>query len=62
MTDTPFVAAPADLTKVNVCLRSDMRYWTRVLGVSELSLRKAVLTVGDSSWDVRAELRRKRRK
>jgi len=62
MNVTPFVSAPSDLTKVNVCLRSDMRYWTRVLGVSELSLRQAVLTVGDSSWDVRAELRRKRRR
>lgn len=56
------VTAPADLTKVNVCLRSDMSYWTRVLGVTELMLRKAVMTVGDASWDVRAELRRQRRK
>jgi len=57
-----FVAAPADLTKVDVCLRSDMSYWTRVLGVSEVELRKAVMTVGSASWDVRAEIRRNRRK
>jgi len=57
-----FVAAPADLTKVDVCLRSDMSYWTRVLGVSEVELRRAVMTVGSASWDVRAEIRRNRRK
>ena len=57
-----FVAAPADLTRVNVCLRSDIRYWTRVLGVSEEALRKAAMTVGDLSWNVRAELRRNRRR
>jgi hypothetical protein len=57
-----FVAAPADLTKVDVCLRTDMSYWTRVLGVSEVELRKAVMTVGSASWDVRAEIRRNRRK
>ncbi|UPG85045.1 DUF3606 domain-containing protein [Luteibacter aegosomatis] len=62
MTVDSFVAAPADLTKVNICLRSDIRYWTRVLQVSELSLRKAVMTVGEASWDVRSELRRLRRK
>lgn len=56
------VAAPEDLAKVNVCLPSDIRYWTRVLGVSETDLRKAVMLVGDSSWHVRAELRRWRRK
>ena len=56
-----FVAAPADLTKVDVCLRSDMNYWTRVLGVSEVELRKVVMSVGPASWDVRAELRRRRR-
>lgn len=57
-----FVAAPADVTKVDVCLRSDMRYWTRVLGVSEAELRKAVVSVGPASWDVRVEIRRHRRK
>lgn len=57
-----FVAAPADLTKVDVCLRSDMSYWTRVLGVSEVELRKAVMAVGPASWDVRVEIRRHRRK
>ncbi|MGN6479494.1 DUF3606 domain-containing protein [Luteibacter sp.] len=62
MTTDRFVAAPADLTKINVCLRTDMAYWTRVLGVSETELRKAVMSVGDASWNVRAELRRLRRK
>jgi hypothetical protein len=57
-----FVAAPADLTRVNVCLRSDIRYWTRVLGVTEEALRKAAMNVGDLSWNVRAELRRNRRR
>jgi hypothetical protein len=56
-----FVAAPADLTMVNVRLRSDIRYWTRVLGVSEVALRNAAAKVGERSWDVRAELRRNRR-
>lgn len=61
MNDEIFVAAPTDLTRVNVALRSDIRYWTRVLGVSELALRSAVKNVGEHSWDVRAELRRRRR-
>jgi len=61
MTPPRHVVSPADITKVNVCLRSDMSYWTRVLGVSELVLRRAVRTVGENSWDVRAELRRTRR-
>ncbi|SEM24745.1 Protein of unknown function [Luteibacter sp. UNCMF331Sha3.1] len=61
MTAEHLVSAPADMTKVNICLRSDMRYWTRVLGVSEITLRKAVMSVGDSSWNVRAEIRRLRR-
>lgn len=56
-----FVSAPADLTTVNVRLRSDIRYWTRVLGVSEVALRNATAKVGERSWDVRAELRRIRR-
>lgn len=56
------VAAPADLMKVDVCLRSDMCYWARVLAVSEVELRKAVMTVGPASWDVRVEIRRHRRK
>lgn len=62
MTTQSFVAAPADLAKVNVCLRSDMNYWTRVLGVSETVLRQTVMSVGESSWNVRAELRRQRKK
>ncbi|QWT22384.1 DUF3606 domain-containing protein [Bacillus sp. NP157] len=62
MTIARFVAAPADLTKVNVCLRSDLNYWTRVLGVTESNLCKAVSQVGEASCDVRAELRRLRRK
>lgn len=57
-----FVAAPADLTKADVCLRSDMSYWTCVLGVSEFELGKAATTVGSASRDVRAEIRRYRRK
>lgn len=61
MTAEHFVAAPADMTKVNICLRSDMRYWTRILGVNDVTLRKAVMTVGESSWNVRAEIRRMRR-
>jgi len=61
MTEFRTVPAPADITKVNVRLRSDMSYWTRVLGVSEVALRQAVLRVGDLSWNVRAELRRNRR-
>lgn len=62
MTTQSFVAAPADLAKVNVGLRSDMNYWTRVLGVSEAVLRQTVMSVGESSWNVRAELRRQRKK
>ncbi|MGN6482662.1 DUF3606 domain-containing protein [Luteibacter sp.] len=57
-----FVAAPADLTKVDVCFRPDMRYWTRVLDVTEVELRKAEMAVGPASWDVRVETRRHRRK
>jgi len=62
MNDELYVAAPTDLTRVNTALRSDIRYWTRVLGVSELALRSAVKNVGEHSWDVRAELRRRRRR
>lgn len=62
MTDAVFVARPDDLTRVNTCLRSDMRYWTRVLGVSDKVLLKVVMSVGVDSWAVRAEIRRLRRK
>jgi hypothetical protein len=54
------VVGPADATKIDLELRTDMNYWTRVLGVSENSLRDAVLRVGGQSSDVRAELRRRR--
>jgi hypothetical protein len=54
------VVGPADATKVDLELRTDMNYWTRILGVSETSLRDAVLRVGGQSSDVRAELRRRR--
>jgi hypothetical protein len=54
------VVGPADSTKVDLELRTDMNYWTRVLGVSEISLRDAVSRVGDQASDVRAELRRLR--
>jgi hypothetical protein len=52
--------SPADATRVDVELRTDVNYWTRVLGVSENSLREAVRRVGIQSSDVRAELRRRR--
>jgi hypothetical protein len=51
---------PADATRVDLELRTDVNYWTRILGVSEASLRAAVLRVGMLSGDVRAELRRRR--
>ncbi|APG04761.1 hypothetical protein BJI69_13225 [Luteibacter rhizovicinus DSM 16549] len=54
------VVGPADATRIDLELRTDMNYWTRVLGVSETSLRDAVLRVGVQSSDVRAELRRRR--
>jgi hypothetical protein len=54
------VVGPADATRIDLELRTDMNYWTRVLGVSETSLRDAVLRVGEQSSDVRAELRRRR--
>jgi len=54
------VVGPADATKVDLELRTDMNYWTRVLGVSEISLRDAVSRVGGQAADVRAELRRRR--
>lgn len=62
MSTKQFVTAPADPTKIAACLRSDMSYWTRVLGVSEVELRKAVTTVSSALRDVRAEIRRYRRK
>lgn len=62
MNEEIFVAAPTDLTRVNVALRADIRYWTRALGVSEHVLRSAVKNVGEHAWDVRAELRRRRRR
>ena len=54
------VVGPADATKVDLELRTDMNYWTRVLGVSETSLRDVVSRVGGQASDVRAELRRRR--
>lgn len=54
------VVGPADATKVDLELRTDMNYWTRALGVSETSLRDAVSRVGGQAADVRAELRRRR--
>jgi hypothetical protein len=52
--------SPSDASRVDVDLRTDVNYWTRTLGVSELSLREAVRRVGIQSSDVRAELRRRR--
>ena len=51
---------PADLARVDISLPADLNYWTRVLGVSELELLSAVEAVGDSSWNVRVEVRRRR--
>lgn len=58
MTDESYVAAPEDISRVNVCLRSDLVYWTRVLKTDEPALRRAVMRVGEGSWLVRAEIRR----
>ncbi|MGF6492971.1 hypothetical protein ABIE56_001128 [Luteibacter sp. 621] len=53
---------PADLARVDLARPSDVNYWTRVLGVSELDLISAVQLVGETSWNVRMELRRRRSK
>lgn len=61
MTDDTAPMAPYDMTKVDPSRRQDLRYWTRTLGVSDAELVSAVAAVGTASWDVRAELRRRRR-
>jgi hypothetical protein len=53
------LGSPANATRVDVSLVSDIRYWTRLLGVSETQLRNAVVRVGEVSRDVRIELHRK---
>jgi hypothetical protein len=55
-------ARPADIARVDLARPADVNYWTRVLGVSELDLISAVQLVGDTSWNVRVELRRRRAK
>lgn len=58
MTVILFELAPQDRMCINVDLRSDVRYWTRKLAVSELKLRRAVEHVGTNTYDVIDELRR----
>lgn len=58
MTVILFELAPQDRMRINVELRSDVQYWTRMLAVSELKLRRAVEHVGTNTYDVIDELRR----
>ena len=55
-----FDLAPQTRNAINVNLRSDVQYWTRTLSVSELKLRRAVERVGNNTYDVMDELRRRR--
>lgn len=47
--------------QIDVTQQSDIRYWTRVLGVTAHDLCLAVSAAGNLPADVRAEVRRRRK-
>jgi len=56
MSDNLQDRGPQDRSRINVNEEWELRYWTKVLGVTEDRLRKAVAKVGVSAEAVRAEL------
>ncbi len=47
---------PGDRTRVNVHEEWELTYWTKLLGVDETDLRKAVEEVGEDTEAIRAHL------
>jgi hypothetical protein len=56
MSDDKTNHGPVDAKRINLNKDSEVRYWTKELGVSEAGLRAAVGRVGVMAEDVRAEL------
>ncbi|HYS13911.1 MAG TPA: DUF3606 domain-containing protein [Burkholderiaceae bacterium] len=46
MADEKDIRGPADATRINVREEHEVRYWTKVLGVTAARLRQAVTAVG----------------
>jgi len=58
MSDDKSNRGPADAKRINVNEDYEVRYWTRILGVSEETLRETVQRVGVVADDVQAALER----
>ena len=56
MADDKNIRGPADAARINVNEEHELRYWTRVLDVSEEKLRAQVALVGVMAKDVRQSL------
>lgn len=56
MADNKAERGPADAARINVNEAYEMRYWTRILGVTEQKLRSAVAAAGVMAKDVRRYL------
>ncbi|URX61745.1 DUF3606 domain-containing protein [Luteibacter anthropi] len=61
MSATPPLVPSQLAARIDTSQVSDIRYWTRTLGVTPNDLCLAVAAVGDIPADVRAEIRRRRR-
>lgn len=56
MADDKAERGPNDAARINVNEAHEMRYWTRILGVTEQKLRSAVAAAGVMAKDVRRYL------
>lgn len=56
MPDDPYIRGPADAARIDLEEEHELRYWTKVLGVSETKLRVAVMFAGVMTGDVRTYL------
>jgi len=56
MADDKAERGPTDAARINVNEAHEMRYWTRILGVTEQKLRSAVAAAGVMAKDVRRYL------
>jgi hypothetical protein len=56
MADDKAERGPADAARINVNEAYELRYWTRIFGVTEQKLRSAVAAAGVMAKDVRRYL------
>lgn len=56
--DDPTKRNAPDSKRINLNEDHEVRYWTRVLGISEQELRAAVGAVGDTAQKVREHLKK----